>query len=52
MVVLSDVSPMRAAKGDQSAGVSTPDASLVNTVMAHRVSWETIPEVGSEHLPL
>ena len=38
-VVLSDDSPKRAARGDQSGGISMPDASLVDTVMAHRFSW-------------
>ena len=51
-VVLSDSSPTRAARRDQSAGNSTPDVSLVDTVMAHRFSWETIQELGSDRRPL
>ena len=51
-VVINDGSPTQAARGDQSAGISMPDVSLVDTSMAHRFSWETIPELSSEHLPL
>ena len=51
-VVLSDGSPTSVARGEQSGGMSTPDLSLVDTLMAGRFSWETIPELGSEHLPL
>ena len=50
-VVISDGSPTRAARGEQSAGISTADVTLVDTVIAHRFSWETIPERGSDHLP-
>ena len=50
--MLNDGSPTRAARGDQSAGISTPDVSLVDTAMAHRFSLETIPELGSDHPPL
>ena len=50
-VVQNDGSPTRATKGDQS-GISMPDVSLVDTAMAHRFSWETIPELGSDQLPL
>ena len=50
--VLIDGSPTRAASGDQCALISMPDVSLVDTVMAHRFSWETIPEFGSYHIPL
>ena len=52
LVVLNDGSPTRVARGDQSAGISTPDVSLVDTAMAHRLSWEAIPELGSDHLLL
>ena len=52
MVVPNDGSPTRAARGDQSAGITTPDVSLVDTAMAHRFSWETIPELGLDHHPL
>ena len=51
-VVLNDGSLTRAARGNQSTGNSTPDATLVNTVMAHRFSWKTIPALGSDHLTL
>ena len=51
-VVLSDGSTTRAARGDKSAGISTPDVSLVDTVMVHRFSSEAIPELGSDNLPL
>ena len=37
---------------DQSAGISTPDVSLVKTVTADHISWETIPELDTDHLPL
>ena len=51
-VVLSDGSPTRAARGDQNAGFRTPDVTLEDTAMAHRFSWEAVPELGSDHLPL
>ena len=51
-VVLSDGSPTRAARGDQCAGINTPDVSLVDTAMDHRLSLETIPELGSDHILL
>ena len=51
-VVPNDGSPTRAAMGDQSAGISTLDVSLVDMAMVHRFSWETIPELGSDDLPL
>ena len=51
-LALSDGSPTRVARGDQSAGISTPFVSLVDTAIAHHFSWETIPELGSDHLPL
>ena len=51
-VVQTDVSPTRAAVSDHDAGISTSDVSLVDAVMAYRFSWKTIPELGSDHLPL
>ena len=51
-VVLNDGSPTRAMRGDKSAGISRPDVSLVETDMASRFSWETIPVLGTDHLPL
>ena len=51
-VVLNDGSPTRAARGEQSAGISTPDVSQEDMAMAHRFSCETIPELGTGHLPL
>ena len=50
--VLRDDYPTGAARGDQSTAISTPDVSLVDTVMAHRFSWDAIPERGLDHLPL
>ena len=38
-IVLTDASPTRATRSDQGVGISTPDISLVDTVMAHRFSW-------------
>ena len=51
-IVLNDGSPTQAARGDQSAGISMPDVSPVDMVMAERFSWETIPDLGSHHLLL
>ena len=51
-VVLNGGSQTRATRGDQSAAISTPDASLVDMAMAHHFSWETIPELGSDHVQL
>ena len=50
-VVLNDGSPTRAARGNQSAGISASDASMADTVMAHRFSCENIPEHGLDHFP-
>ena len=52
LVVLTDGSPTRAVRGDLSAGISAPDISLVDMVMAHCFSWEAIPELGSDLLLL
>ena len=52
MVVHSDGSPTRSARGDQSDGISTSDVSLVDPAMADRFSRENISELGSDHLPL
>ena len=52
MVVLNYSTPTRTANGDKSAGIGTSVVSLVDTAMAHRFSWETISEHGSDHLPL
>ena len=52
MVVINDGTPTRAARGDQCAGISTPDDWLVETAMTYRFSWETIQELGSDHIPL
>ena len=51
-IVPSDGSPTRAETGDHSPGISTQDVSLVDTVMAYRFTWESIPEIGSDYLPL
>ena len=45
-IVLCDGSQTRAAMGDPSAGISTPDVSLVDTVMADRFPREAIHELG------
>ena len=52
MVELNEGSPARTASGDQNAGISILDVSLEYAAMNHRFSWETIPEFGSNHLPL
>ena len=38
---------MRAMRRSESAGIN-----MLDTVMADSLSWETIPEFGSDHLPL
>ena len=49
---LNDGSPTRAVRCEHSDGISTLDVTLVDTAMADRFSWETIAELGSDHLPL
>ena len=51
-VVLNDGLQTRATRGYQNAEFNTPDVSLVLAAMAEGFSWETIPELGSDHLPL
>ena len=51
-VVLHDGSPSRSARGDQCAGISSPDVSLEDALMAHHFSWEAIPELVSDNLSL
>ena len=51
-LLLNDGSPTRIASYDQSAGIFTPHVSLVDTLLADRFTWKTIPELGSAHLPL
>ena len=51
-VLRNEGSPTRAARCDKSAGISAPDVSLVDTVMADRFTLETISELGSDHFPL
>ena len=51
-VVLIDGSATQSAMSDESSGIGTLDVSLVDTVVAHRFSWEAIQELGSDHLQL